>query len=139
MKYGIRTPCKDCPFRTDVPGYLRRSRAEQIVKGLSDPNGGEFPCHETMPWTDSPIAKAKVCAGSILTTERDQGPNQMHRISYRVNAYDPSIMNRDAPVFDSFEAFVEHHGARAPKARKLADKIDEKQIARRRREKKKTK
>lgn len=110
MNYGLVRPCAHCPFRSDIPGYLRRSRAEQIVAGLRDPRGGEFPCHETMPRTDSPIDKAMVCAGSLLVTERDQGPNQMHRICERLNLYDPSKLDREAPCFNSFEEFIDHHG-----------------------------
>lgn len=133
MNYKRMTPCAHCPFRKDIPGYLRQARAVEIARGLRDPNGGEFPCHETMPRTDSPIKKAKVCAGSILVTERDQGPNQMHRIAERLNVYDPSKLDRDAPCFDDFDEFIAHHGD----AGKHVEKFKAKARAKLRRKKKK--
>lgn len=109
MIFTRRTPCKHCPFRLDVPGFLRRARAIQIVHSLRDEDGKTFPCHESLPRTDSSTKKVVACAGSLIVTERDQGPNQMHRIAYRLGIYDPSKLDREAPCFNNFDEFIKHH------------------------------
>lgn len=115
MSYARKTPCTLCPFRRDVPGYLRRARAEQIAGALRDHGiggGTTFPCHETAPRTDSPRPRWRACAGSILVTASDQGPNQAMRIAERLgllNLERVQYASRHVAVFKTFAAFVRHH------------------------------
>lgn len=40
--FKLRRPCPNCPFRTDVPPYLRGARAEEIARSIA--NGSDFRC-----------------------------------------------------------------------------------------------
>jgi hypothetical protein len=112
-------PCPKCPFRIDVPPFLRRDRAAEIVDSLR--GGGEFPCHATLDYETERedgagvhTDKTRFCAGA-LGVFRNEDPdlagmaNQMVRISARLgiltesDVFDPS----EVPVFESFDDFVE--------------------------------
>jgi hypothetical protein len=110
MKFTRRKPCAHCPFRFDHEGFLTKARAVEIARSLRDPGGGDFPCHETTK-DGQPRSKYVACAGSLLVVERDQGPNQMHRIAERLGLYDPSKLDRHAPCFNDLEEFIDHHAA----------------------------
>lgn len=107
MKFEMTTPCADCPFRTDVKGYLRADRVREIRDSLLR-DQGTFTCHKTTipdPHDDSRRTdgkNAQHCAGAMILLEKMNSPNQMMRIAERVQAYDRSKLAMDAPVFDSF-------------------------------------
>lgn len=93
-RYSLRTPCRKCPFRTDVEPYLRTGRAEEIAHALHQ--GGEFPCHETTVPAETADGgstlvegpRSRFCAGAMATMEREGNPNQMLRIAERLGLYD---------------------------------------------------
>ncbi len=119
-RYSLRVPCKRCPFRTDVPPYLRR--AESIAEGID--RGGDFACHRTTVkaeddegssiLVDDP-AVSKVCAGSLAIMIREDSLNQMARIAFRLGMFDPDGIDAfGVPVYDSFADWVKaHHDAEA--------------------------
>lgn len=121
-RYSLRLPCRRCPFRTDVRPYLRPSRAEHIAEGID--RGGDFACHKTtvkaqddegnQTLVDDP-AVTKVCAGSLAIMIREDRLNQMARIAYRLEMFDPDGIDAfGVPVYDSFEDWVKaHHAAEA--------------------------
>jgi hypothetical protein len=46
----VKTPCDDCPFRTDRPPHgLRPERAAGIAADLMA--NGDFPCHKTVDYS----------------------------------------------------------------------------------------
>lgn len=116
----LTRPCSNCPFRTDVPGYLRQSRAEEIVEALTQ-GCSYFTCHKTTvtveledgeeDTVDGP--RAQHCAGALIMLEKMGAPSQLMRIYERFNSdgngYDPKKLDMDAPVFDDADAFVDHH------------------------------
>lgn len=112
--FKLRTPCEHCPFRLDVPGYLRYDRCVEIARSLAD--GAEFPCHKTTvtdPDDESENttgAHSQWCAGALIVMERTQTPNQAMRIAERLNLYHPARLDMQAPVARSFIDFAEHHG-----------------------------
>lgn len=85
-------PCKLCPFRKDVPIYLRKERREEIAMSLAE--GGTFSCHSTVDYDtdvqdeegfDVPsTANSKFCAGAVKAMLLDGQPNQMLRIILRI-------------------------------------------------------
>ena len=113
MKFTMRTPCPHCPFRTDIPGYLRPERMEEIVGDLLW--GYTFTCHETtvvddddgFEMRDGP--KAQHCAGALIFLEHQDRPNQLMRIAERLGRYDRARLDMDAPVPDNGDALVVHH------------------------------
>jgi hypothetical protein len=100
MKYDLVRPCPHCPFRTDGDGYLRAERAQEIATDLA--NGAPFGCHQTTvddgygDLTHGP--NTQFCAGALIALENMEQPNQAMRIAERLNIYDPSKLDMDAPV-----------------------------------------
>lgn len=107
-------PCKKCPFRTDVPPYLRPERVQQIATDVQ--NGAPFWCHETTvpdenddggtEMTRGP--ETSVCAGSIILMEKQETPNQHLRIAERLGMYDRERMHLDSPVHASWYEMQQH-------------------------------
>ena len=81
----LSAPCAACPFRKDVPIYLRQSRREEIAQHLYD--GIWFPCHNTVEYHDEDdhdTSKAKSCAGAVKALALVGGTTQMDRIAERL-------------------------------------------------------
>lgn len=83
------SPCAKCPFRKDVPIYLRLERRQDIVETLAD--GNHFWCHESVgheededgeAWTDT--SDSIECAGAAKAMMQSGGSSQMMRISERL-------------------------------------------------------
>ena len=111
--FSLRRPCPHCPFRTDVPAYLRGDRAAEIARSIA--GGALFSCHETtVPdedddsvMTDGP--GSKMCAGAMLVMLAEEAPNQALRMAERFGYWDADAMDTSAPTFRSFAQFVRHH------------------------------
>lgn len=116
--FNLRTPCGNCPFRLDVPGYLRRARATEIAESLA--NGGIFPCHKTTiedPDDEGALVAgpdSQFCAGALICMELQDAPNQVVRIAENLGSYDRDRLDMDAPVASSFFEFRAHHGEDEP-------------------------
>ncbi len=116
MKFEMTTPCKHCPFRSDIPGYLHPKRAESIAEAVVYGNA-TFPCHKTLDYDAEDedmdaeeTEHTNMCAGALILIEKENpGGHQLLRIMERFGAYDFNKMNMDAPVFDSVSEMVEHH------------------------------
>ena len=110
MKYDLRKPCDNCPFRSDITPFIRPDRAEEIAS-----SDGEFPCHKTTEFSDEedpePINRDAEhhCAGFLILREKIEQPSQMMRICERLGLYDRTKLDMDAPVYDSIEEMVEAH------------------------------
>lgn len=115
--YKLTTPCKRCPFRTDVTPFLRRERAKEIAGSIRV--SGDFPCHKTTVPTDDGEDMQKApdsqqCAGALIIQEREGNLGQAPRIAERLGIYDPARLAMDAPVFDTFTAFIRAQEGGAP-------------------------
>lgn len=108
MNFDLTTPCKHCPFRTDVTPFLRAARAEGICDHITD-RDGSFACHKTTRHDDEGEAisssKEQHCAGALIMLEKMKMPNQMMRIASR-GSYDRTKLDMDAPVYDDAESMV---------------------------------
>lgn len=98
-------PCSKCPFRKDVPVYLRLDRRRQIANSLVV-DGQEFWCHETTDWTDEEIegddeytqkGREEICAGAAISLHRDGGSTQLMRIAERISNVDLDKMTAKFP------------------------------------------
>lgn len=102
--YGMTTPCDQCPFRSDVRPYLRKARVREIEESLER---GEFPCHKTAQYDEDgePTRSGDEvhCAGALILMEKEGRSSQMMRIAERIGMYDPSKLNMNAPVYESFD------------------------------------
>ena len=117
MKYRLKTPCKDCPFRKDLPeqlkGWLGKPRAEQLSIDVLK-HGSNFPCHKTIHRDDTGHyeyqEKESQCAGAAIMQIKSNHPSQWMQISERIG-FDTGSKNLDldAPVFDTPEDFIKFH------------------------------
>lgn len=97
-----KAPCKLCPFRKDVPIYLRRGRRIEIATNLLE--GGSFPCHATVEYeTDEEpdTSESSFCAGAAKSLLLIDAPNQIMRIMARLGAMDlDEVEARGVEVWD---------------------------------------
>lgn len=101
MKFDLVRPCKDCPFRSDIPGYLSAARVREIVDAITRQQG-TFTCHKTNKFEDGETIETRDsqhCAGALIFLERLGRPNQMMRIAERLGGYDHTKLDMDSPVF----------------------------------------
>jgi hypothetical protein len=112
--YGLKTPCSNCPFRTDIRPYIRAERVREILT-----SNEEFHCHKTIVvdpsddedhWGDVVEDEhAQVCAGFLICLEHDDAPNQMMRIAERLGMYDRTKLRMEAPVYRGVNAAINAH------------------------------
>ena len=124
MSFKLRRPCKRCPFRTDIEGYLRPERASEIGKDLE--RGSTFWCHETTVYDEEADdlaggPESQFCAGALIMFERQRRANQAMRVGGRLGLYDPDKLDMSAPVVESVEELVLHHGGTIPEPCEIAD------------------
>jgi hypothetical protein len=118
----VKTPCDNCPFRSDVPAYIHPERGEEIWKALR--NDGAFPCHKTVDYGDEDddgfegrvTHASQFCAGALILMEKacqDLGGARMNMmvriyILYGKATLDLDDLDMDAPGFDTVEDWIEH-------------------------------
>jgi hypothetical protein len=115
MNFDMKTPCNNCPFRHDVPGFLRQARAEEIAESLL--NDQTFPCHKTTKDAEDEDGESyryadgtsQHCAGAMIMLMNMGMPNQMMRIAMRLGGFNPDELDMCAPVFGEDWQFIEHH------------------------------
>lgn len=119
----VKSPCKGCPFRKDIPVFLHRPRAIEIARALEE-DDVHFVCHETLgPEEDLPcdaypdgdggasfLWGQKVCAGSIAVCEGSGFQPQLVRIFERVNRQPVSLVGAGLCYAD-LDAFRAAHRA----------------------------
>ncbi len=108
MHFGLKRPCANCPFRTDIRPFLTPARAAEICNAmLADES---FWCHKTIDYDGesdgATTKKTQHCAGALILLERLDRPNQLMRIAERLGVYDRTQLDMAAPVFESPDAFV---------------------------------
>lgn len=116
MSQVLYHPCADCPFRSDVPGYLYRSRVWEIIRGI---DRGEFHCHKTtVPCEDEDGGGgretndgSKLCAGSLLFQYEVTRPGQMTRIGERLGFIHPAKLRGKDLIHQSEDEMADHHGS----------------------------
>jgi hypothetical protein len=121
--FELTKPCANCPFRTDVPAYLRGDRIRQIRDDLEETT---FNCHKTVQHTDEDeesghyVLKGSEshCAGALILLEKLNKPSQMMRIAERLRLYDRTKLDMLAPVYDSFEEMIAAQPDQRPRGRK---------------------
>jgi len=122
LKFDLRRPCGNCPFRHDIRPFLTVARATEIVEALAParPGGGQtFTCHKTTVNADDDDEdgggrrvdgpNAQHCAGALIMLEKAEllMDNQMLRIAMRLGLFDPTILDLNSPVFGDPEDFID--------------------------------
>lgn len=112
MKYDMKKPCPNCPFRSDRVFPLHPERARSILDGIM--SGLTFSCHKTIDYDaleengeedvcdvhHTPSEGEQHCAGALILLEKMKRPNQMMRIAERLGMYDHTKLDMNSPVFD---------------------------------------
>lgn len=112
MKFNVKSPCAHCPFRNDIRGYLRKSRAEEIVNHLSADDSSWFSCHETTTskGRSTKHPDAAQCAGAMLLQVKLNRPNIITRVAIATGALDLNKLNNKLKIiFNSYKEFIQHH------------------------------
>lgn len=115
MKYDLKTPCKNCPFRNDESRitFSCKERAEEIAESAYR-NG--FPCHLSAAHDDNDEGggfyddgNAQHCAGFIIMKMKEEGGEPWPGIDNDEELAERLSGRIDwaAPVFESEEEFIE--------------------------------
>lgn len=102
MKFDLKQPCSDCPFRTDKYFHLTTARKREIRDSLLNQQA-TFTCHKDISKDDR---EKQHCGGALILLEKLDRPNQMMRWMERLRVYDRFTLNMDAPVVDTFEQWI---------------------------------
>lgn len=88
-------PCAKCPFRKDVPIYLRRGRRAEIARALL--TGGDFACHATVDYNTGEdedgvavvdTSGSSMCAGAAKALLQDGTTSNWMRVAERLGMAD---------------------------------------------------
>jgi hypothetical protein len=115
-------PCAKCPFRRDVPIYLRLGRRREIARHLID--GGSFACHATVDYDpdeegeglddDYDDSGASMCAGAAKAMLADDATTNAMRVAERLGVVDlDRVAERGADVWGLAEWQTLAEGATA--------------------------
>ncbi len=124
MRYDLRRPCANCPFRSDIKPFLTPDRVLDLQAEIESA-GKTFICHKTVDYDcvsdEGDYAGSgsdQHCAGALILLEkefngRSNGPgcmvNQMARLANRFGSFNPYELDIEAPVYESFEAMYDAH------------------------------
>lgn len=123
MKLDLRTPCQNCPFRTDVRPFLNPKRVAEILEAIVEQDA-TFSGHQHNQFEEDEDGECAViegrearhCAGAAILLEKIGQPNQWMRIAERMGWYDRHRLKMDAPVYDSPEAMQAAYNAASRRA-----------------------
>lgn len=113
MKFDLKKPCDNCPFRNDKFFYLSLARKVQIAKSLE--RGENFSCHKTInydEWDYEPDRQTcgedeQFCAGALIICLKGDYLPQLPRIAERLGVLKVDELDMDAPVYDSFDEWID--------------------------------
>ena len=111
MRFDLRTPCRDCPFRTDRPflGLSMERKADIAYQQKI------FACHKTTPETAEVDSVApQACAGFLITNflelqsglKTEQPAFTPMFFAAFLGFFKPQELDMSAPVFRSRAEFI---------------------------------
>lgn len=108
IKPILATPCANCPFRTDIPPFLYRSRAREITASLL--RGDSFPCHKTVNYDDNGRGRVnkrtKMCGGAAIMLYQMKRWNTIMQVAHRMGFFHPGELKLEAPVYRNARLFI---------------------------------
>jgi len=108
MRFNLKRPCANCPFRKEPVFYLGTARRQEIAETLrSDYNS--FPCHQTTLTNDQGEYKGtqqeEHCAGAAIVLEKQGRPNILMRLAQREGKYNPKQLEEQRQIYNSLTEF----------------------------------
>lgn len=118
MKFDLKTPCKNCPFRSDATAirFACRERAEEIEESAYR-NG--FPCHLSADFIDDDETQDGESGGYIA------GENTQHCVGYIILQINDSGGGSPWPGIDNDEELLGHLESRVDFAAPVFETIEE--------------
>lgn len=109
MPTDKRSPCKTCPFRSDISFSLSVDKVASILAALRGDE--DFACHNTTVATGCRPGEEKVCIGAAIFLERTRAGGVRANLSFRLreserHEFRRELLDMDAPVFATEAAFV---------------------------------
>lgn len=116
MNKDLSRPCRLCPFRNDIRGYLTRARVVEIASSVL--RGDSFPCHKTVEYDDGEgdVTDSQQCAGAEIFAGHYGTSSQLGRISERLGL--AAKLDTDAPVCRSIKELLRVHAAKKVSVKK---------------------
>jgi hypothetical protein len=120
MRFDLRKPCIQCPFRPAAGGYLNEERAREIAEAVTEGNV-TFTCHKTISGehddedeyegTYRPGSDDQMCAGAMAFVDKLGAANQMLQIAERLGLRDPQRLLPEAldDVYESVDVMAAGH------------------------------
>lgn len=134
MKWDMKKPCGNCPFKRRGHIPLHPERVQEIAGMMLDSQGGVFPCHKTTQLDDDgePIGREGQvhCAGALCFAEKHGTSTQMMRIAGRLGMYDPTPLERWSVQVEVFDTLDEMQDAHAESNAALTGRTRRKRAAR---------
>lgn len=125
--FKLKHPCKECPFRKDLPEHLKGWLGESRAKGIAFDTfktGQSFPCHKTTSLGEHDEreenersfvynAQTSQCAGAAIMQIKTDNPSAYMQIAERLG-WTKEIeaikqLDLDSPVFDTVADFIKFH------------------------------
>lgn len=104
-----RSPCKNCPFRSDIDFVLDTNKVMAILTGLQGDR--DFACHNTTVATGCNPGEDKGCVGAAIFLEHTRIGGLRANLSFRLREAVYGEFSREslalkAPVFTTEAAFI---------------------------------
>jgi hypothetical protein len=104
MKFSLKKPCPNCPFRRDRPPPIMNARVADIVRAVFNEDA-VFICHQTNRFDEAgDLADSddvQFCAGVMIMLARQGRSHAVLDEARAGGAYDPTRLDLAAPVFES--------------------------------------
>lgn len=126
MRFDLRIPCPECPFRHEsLAGWLGSNTPEDMAKMASA--GARMPCHCTVDYEDPmwrdkmerPNSSVQQCAGALAAARHQAVLPRDTALRSQMENLDPEAMNMVMNLF----AFMDHHNAAEVKSWEFADDV----------------
>ena len=116
MSATKRSPCEDCPWRTDAPvGYWHKSNFKRLWNKCQDDGLHVMLCHKSRK-----LKEKRICAGyAIVLGFESIGL----RLAAHKGQFDPNDYHANGiALHPSFEAIMKAQGIRQPRRNRVKDK-----------------
>lgn len=116
MKFGLTSPCADCPFLKEPYFFLEQGRRKEIAEALL--HDQTFPCHKTVDYSKydqhdgvyvfTPEDKTHQCAGALITMKKGKElfSNFLFRLAVMAKMFDPDKLNMKTNTYNSLSEFI---------------------------------
>lgn len=118
MKFDMKKPCAECPFRKGPKAVrLRPGRVQEIIN-----SEGVFACHKTVDYSDGDgrtRENSQGCVGFMVFMDKARRTNQAQQVGIRLGIIDPAPIDNPAnrrAVVDSADEIVLADKPRRPRS-----------------------